>query len=179
MRKGLQTQFLGHRRHLFQERDDPAIILPLVRFEHQQGEQLMLREFVRTVAMAVKRKNARGGLHRFPNHRTWRLGCEAHVASSTDAKRIALPNMRRTSNVFYRAFASPLIPSQSAVLRPFTSVVSSINIMHISIILNFSRTKSPDKRLDHNRDPGFISYFSSTIPRKVQLAHPALHFDVP
>ena len=43
------TKFLNQQRHVFQQRDDAAIILPLMSLEHQQRKELMLGELLWTM----------------------------------------------------------------------------------------------------------------------------------
>lgn len=73
MRNRFETQFLHQLGHVFQQRDDATIVLLLMRLEHQQREQLWLRELLRTESMRVLRERSLAHLQRFQRDSTRRL----------------------------------------------------------------------------------------------------------
>ena len=85
VRDRFQLQLLKKLGHVFQKRDHATVVLPLMHLQHEQREQLMLRELVRAVGMRERRKRGLSDRQRFQRDLPWRLACPEHPASSSDA----------------------------------------------------------------------------------------------
>ena len=70
VRERFQAQILHQFRHIFQQRDDATIALALMRFEDQNGEQLVLGKLPRAEAVGVGGQRLPGNLKRFKRHPT-------------------------------------------------------------------------------------------------------------
>ncbi len=86
-----------------QQLQDAAIILLLMGFEDQAGEELPVGELLRRKAMRVRRNHPPRRFMCDEQHLLRRLAGGGHPASCSIGGNPALPNKRRTRNVFYRA----------------------------------------------------------------------------
>ena len=86
-----------------QELSDFAVIAAHELLEHKDGEELMLRELPGAAPVRVSRQRLDGHRVCDQQHLPRRLGGLVHPASCRRANTLALPNMRRTDDVFYGA----------------------------------------------------------------------------
>ncbi len=73
VRDCIEAQFAHEPGHIFQQRDDAAIVLPLMRLEHEQREQLRLGELLRAESVRVFRQRSLANRQRLQRHRPRRL----------------------------------------------------------------------------------------------------------
>jgi hypothetical protein len=71
MRHGAQAEFPDQLGHVLQQRDHAAVVLPLVRLEHEQGEELVLGELVWAEPVGIRRERPLGDRQRFQRHLPW------------------------------------------------------------------------------------------------------------
>lgn len=71
VRDRLEAEFGGQLGHIGQQRDHAAIVLLLMRLEHQQSEQLMLSELLGTEPVRVRRERLLSDFKRFERHLPW------------------------------------------------------------------------------------------------------------
>lgn len=68
---GLEPKLPHEVRHVFQQRDHAAIILPLVSLKHEQGEELVPGELLGAEAVRVSRQRRPRDRQSFQRHLPW------------------------------------------------------------------------------------------------------------